>query len=62
MSIIIDRLVQMESEPKACYDGYWYAAKPMEIFSIKERIKDAWRVLVGKSRAYHYKADEVGKN
>jgi len=61
MSILIDRLIrQVKDGPQACFDDVWYVAKPMEIFSIRDRMRDAWRVLLGKSKAYHYKRD-VGK-
>ncbi len=40
----------------------WYIAKPLPFYSIGAffgRLKDAYRVLIDKSRAYHYKEDEV---
>jgi hypothetical protein len=39
----------------------WYIAKPTPFYGMCEivsRIKDAYRVLIGKSLAYHYKEDE----
>ncbi len=62
MSILIDKLVADDSllkRAKALYVGDgWFIAKPLEIFSIRGRLKDAWRVLVGRSRTYHYRRDE----
>lgn len=46
-------------------DGKWYVAKPLSYGGIREyknRIKDAWRILQGKSQAYHYEVDEHGYN
>lgn len=57
MSILIDRLIVQSKDVRAGVNGKWYVAKPIEYFSVG-RIKDAWRVLVGKARAYHYKIDE----
>ena len=65
MSILIDDLVKNGGMNSQNYDkdsGKWYRAKPYGYFGIKGlviRVKDAWRVLVGKSRAYHYHEDEV---
>ena len=57
MSILIDDLMgfcQTNSQFGSC----WYVSKPYEGFYLKQRLVDAWRVLTGKSRAYHYKEDE----
>lgn len=42
-------------------DGKWYVAKPLPFYSYKivlNRIKDAVRIIRGKSFAVHYKEDE----
>ena len=42
-------------------DGKWYIAKPLPFYGINEifnRIKDAGRVISGKSFAVHYKEDD----
>ena len=43
---------------QTCIDGKWYIAKPYGLLFLRLRIKDAWRVLLGKSIAAHYKEDE----
>lgn len=60
MSILIDKLL-IQSTINNRIDDCWYISKPYEMIGLKGmllRIKDAWRVLEGKSRAYHYKEDE----
>jgi hypothetical protein len=58
MSILIDALIQREKDTQQqAKDGKWYCAKGISYFSLS-RIKDAIRILTGKSRAYHYKEDE----
>ncbi len=71
MSKLIDKLIKEHKEhPTTEYDdgkGYsigWYLAKPLPFYSIGSylsRVKDAYRVLIDKSRAYHYKEDEVNE-
>lgn len=65
MSILIDELVGVYSP--AGTPGYrrvkdkMYIAKDCDFYgltTIIHRIKDAYRVLIGKSRAYHYWEDE----
>lgn len=65
MSILIDKLVypiDPQSGVVAQHkDGGWYVAKPCQLNDIPEiwrRLKDAWRVVVGRSFACHYKDDE----
>lgn len=72
MSILIDKLItEYGGDPKRydvhcgpfCDKGkeFWYIAKDIPFYGISPyimRIKDAWRVLTDKSRAYHYKEDE----
>jgi hypothetical protein len=59
MSILIDVFDKLNSTNKCEHDGRWYIAKPCDFKPhIKIRIKDAFRVLTGKSRAYHFKEDE----
>jgi hypothetical protein len=61
MSILIDKLVHdAKNDAKSCIDGVWYLSKDTRYFDFS-RFKDAWRVLIGRSRAYHYKIDEVKK-
>ena len=62
MSTLIDDLL-IQSSINNKIDQNWYIAKPYEMSGLKviiKRFKDAWRVLEGKSRAYHYKEDEIG--
>lgn len=44
-------------------NGKWYIAKPIDVdFGIATKIhrfKDAYRVPTGKSKAYHFKEDEI---
>ena len=64
MSILIDTLITNHaSGPRAGVNGkngnsYWVIAKDIELFSIQGRIRDAWRVLTGNSRAYHFYEDD----
>ena len=58
MSTLIDNLLYLSS-PNQEIDGKWYIAKPYDLRSFKERLKDAYRVLIGKSQAYHFKEDEI---
>lgn len=58
MSILLDNLVKHDYQSQRQFNGEgWYLAKDIRYFSI-ENIIDAWRVLIGKSRAYHFKEDE----
>lgn len=64
MSILIDDLVKVYSHGNCTYrrsGNKKYIAKTLEFYgfhTIKNRIKDAIRILLGKSKAYHYKEDE----
>lgn len=70
MSILIDELIKQYKFGDGLkeYVNYgWFFAKPydLQICSIstffevmKQRFSDAFRVLTGKSRAYHYMEDE----
>lgn len=62
MSTLIDDLMILCSENQEILDGRWYIAKPYNISSFKERLKDAYRVLIGKSQAYHFKEDETNEH
>ncbi len=55
MSKLIDTI---NNDNQAEINGRWYIAKPHGILFIRLRIKDAWRILLGKSIAVHYKEDE----
>jgi len=59
MSVLIDELIndKIITSHKVYICKKWYIAKDIEYFSFK-RIKEAYRVLIGKSRAYHFKEDE----
>ena len=65
MSILIDDLLGVYSPSGT--PGYrrvkdkMYIAKPCDFYGLQTiilRIKDAWRILIGKSHAYHYWEDE----
>lgn len=61
MSVLIDDLVKTSSVKQEIKENYWYIAKPYGFYGwrgLVTRVKDAWRVLTGKSRAFHYKEDE----
>ena len=62
MSILIDDLIRRSTGVEAQIGDYWYKPKPFGMSGLPGlvlRIKDAWRVVLDKSRAYHYKEDEV---
>jgi hypothetical protein len=60
MSILIEHLIEENTQEHTGamkkFGDKWYIAKPMNFFSFK-RIKDAIRVLTGKSQAFHYMED-----
>ena len=64
MSILIDELLELRTQNQEI-NGKWYIAKPIDCnFGIAtkiHRLKDAYRVLTGKSRAYHFKEDEINE-
>ena len=53
MAHLIDTYRNTELE----YKGKWYLAKPLTLFSIKQRIKDVWGVLTGKYTAVYFQKD-----
>ena len=53
MAQLIDSYRDNQSE----YKGKWYIAKPLTLFSIKQRIKDVWGVLTGKYTAIYFQKD-----
>ena len=63
MSILIDELVNLYKPGNCTYrrvNGTKYIAKEIitvNLSTIIYRLKDAFRVLIGKSRAYHYYED-----
>lgn len=57
MSMLIDSI---NDDNQTLIRGKWYISKPYGIMFICSRIKDACRVLFGKSIAVHYKEDENG--
>ena len=63
MSILIDEVTVLTRNQNTYKHKNlkWYIAKPIPFNSIKNRIKsikDAYRVIIGKSFAVHYKVDE----
>ena len=58
MSTLIDDLIFLSSQNQEI-NGKWYIAKPYDLRSFKQKLQDAYRVLIGKSQAYHFKEDEV---
>lgn len=63
MSQLVDEFIEQSLATKAEIDGRWYAARPIPFcylwgFCWCWRIKDAWRVLCGRSVAVHYKECE----
>lgn len=71
MSILIDDLVRYGSSTHTEIGDRWYMAKCIDyhltIFNIftpfgfnvlSNKVKDAYKVLTGKARAYHFKEDE----
>ena len=60
MSILIDKVVNSTYRCKTkSYDGKWYISKPLNKLPLKDRIKDAIRVLTNKSFACHYYEDDI---
>jgi hypothetical protein len=59
MSILIDQLLRNSQNTVSEIDGKWYIAKNIQYPSLWYRIKEAWGVISGRSRTYHYKEDEV---
>ena len=60
MSVLIDDIIEYAIVNQEI-NGKWYIAKCYDLRGfegLKHRIKDAYRVLIGKSRAYHFKEDE----
>ena len=55
MSMLIDCV---SNENQALIEGRWYIAKPLPYLSILSRLRDAIRIITGKSIAVHYKEDE----
>lgn len=63
MSVLVDKLIKEHyvTNTEQLKDFNWYISKPLGINSIKKlsyRIKDAIRIIQGKSFAVHYKSDE----
>ena len=64
MSILIDDLVSVFRPGNCTYRRVGtlkYIAKPCSFYGLStliRRIKDAYRILIGKSCAYHYWEDE----
>jgi hypothetical protein len=57
MSTLIDVVCNAQM-PKRQVGDLWYIAKNEQYWTW-ENVADALRVLTGKSRAYHFKEDEV---
>lgn len=58
MSKLIDIICRSDSPIYTDENGDWWIAKPSGKKPLMRRIKDACRVLTGKSFACHYKQDE----
>jgi len=65
MSILVDKLVRVYGPSGGVsyrrVGDTQYIAKPYDFYGLSTiilRIKDAFRVLIGKSHAYHYWEDE----
>jgi hypothetical protein len=58
MSILIDDLTKQHQNSSREIDGAWYRCKDIPYWAWNNVI-DAFRVLIGKSRAYHFKEDET---
>lgn len=55
MSVLIDDLIKTtDVNCNEEINGKWYIAEPCRYLSFKDRLKDAIRVLQGKSYAIHY--------
>ena len=63
MSVLIDKLISEDrlNENQSEFEGKWFVAKPMPYYALLNfrRFIDAWRIIIGKSHAYHYKIDEL---
>ena len=66
MSILIDELLNEECDPTlTLINSKFYVAKPIPFYSIYtfiNRIKDGFKVMLGKAFAVHYKEDEKINN
>lgn len=40
--------LQMQNESQTCINGKWVPARPLGLYSIKNRIRLAWLVFTGK--------------
>jgi hypothetical protein len=60
MSILIDNYINEDKElaHNESKGNFWYIAKPLNKISVKNKIKDALRILKGDSFAVHYFVDE----
>jgi len=56
MSIIIDKLKYYDAAEELP-SGEWVCARPLGKNGLIRRIKDAIRVLLGRSKAYHFYQD-----
>lgn len=61
-SILIDNIIKNQERVGKVTEeikGVWYLARPYDNYhTFFRRIRGAWRVLIGKSMAVHYKIDE----
>jgi len=58
---LYEEIYNSEGITECQFDDGWFIAKPCREFgflAFLKRLKDAWRVLIDKSRAYHFKEDE----
>lgn len=57
MSVLIDTLHDIFNQ-RQLINEKWVVAKPIYICSLRQRVKDAFRVLCGTSQAFHYIEDD----
>ena len=58
MSKLIDDICRSDNPEYVDAKGCWWIKKPINKQLFRKRVKDAIRVLQGKSFACHYKEDE----
>lgn len=58
MSLLIDKLINVSRGCEVEINGKYYIAKSWGTNRLSTRLKDCYRILTNKSRAYHFKEDE----
>jgi len=62
MSILIDKLIEQTKNNSVDINSTYYIAKPLPFYGlceISKRLKDCYMIMADKSRAYHFKQDEI---